>query len=71
MSERGLKPESERIEDTFLVTLGSEILQRERDGKAYIGDLDGDLLRKFYRAGWDWGKESLLADQRRDEQAHD
>ena len=62
MNDTALKPESQRMSDSFHFVLGSEIIAREKDGTVEIGDFDFDLLERFFRAGWEWGKLSQRTD---------
>lgn len=50
------RPVADIYEDCFLCWLGSVILVRERDQEGYanISDLNIDLLRQAFQAGWHW-----------------
>lgn len=58
MSADSPKTEEERQDYVFNTVLGGYIKQKQDDGATSINlkELNPDLLRTFFNAGWGWGK---------------
>lgn len=55
MSEEQPKNEDERREFAFTIALGEYVMEKERDGVVTF-DFDPAVVRRFFQAGWGWGK---------------